>query len=195
MNDSEIKKEKCIVCGIFMGTGKSNDSDAVSLKELKDLCEASGAEVVGEASQNRDAYDARTVIGKGKVEEIKNAVVELNADTVVFDCELSGSHTRNLEEEFGVSAAAMAVAAPAGGAAPAAAAEEEKSEYTVVLKDVGANKINVIKVIRDVTGLGLSESKALADNVPSTIKENVATEAAKEMVEKFKAAGATAELK
>lgn len=102
MNDSEIKKEKCIVCGIFMGTGKSNDSDAVSLKELKDLCEASGAEVVGEASQNRDAYDARTVIGKGKVEEIKNAVVELNADTVVFDCELSGSHTRNLEEEFGV---------------------------------------------------------------------------------------------
>ena len=99
-----------------------------------------------------------------------------------------------IEEEFGVSAAAMAVAAPAAGGA-AAAAEEEKTEFTVVLKDCGANKINVIKVIREITGLGLSESKALADNAPSTIKENVAKDAAKEMEEKFKAAGATVELK
>ena len=116
------------------------------------------------------------------IEEIKNAtVVELN-DLV-----------KAVEEEFGVSAAAMAVAAPAAGAA--APAEEEKTEFNVVLKDVGANKIQVIKVIREVTGLGLAESKALADNAPSTIKENVAKEAANEMVEKFKAAGATAELK
>ena len=116
------------------------------------------------------------------IEEIKNAtVVELN-DLV-----------KAVEEEFGVSAAAMAVAAPAAGAA--APAEEEKTEFNVVLKDVGANKIAVIKVIREVTGLGLAESKALADNAPSTIKENVAKEAANEMVEKFKAAGATAELK
>ena len=116
------------------------------------------------------------------IEEIKNAtVVELN-DLV-----------KAVEEEFGVSAAAMAVAAPSAGAA--APAEEEKTEFNVVLKDVGANKIAVIKVIREVTGLGLAESKALADNAPSTIKENVAKEAANEMVEKFKAAGATAELK
>lgn len=122
---------------------------------------------------------------KNKIlEEIKNAtVLELN--------EL----VKAIEEEFGVSAAAMAVAAPAAGGAAAAPAEEEKSEFTVVLKEVGANKINVIKVIREITGLGLAESKALADNAPSTIKENVAKEAANEMLEKFKAAGATAELK
>lgn len=118
------------------------------------------------------------------IEEIKNAtVLELN--------EL----VKAIEEEFGVSAAAMAVAAPAAGAAAGAAAAEEKTEFNVVLKEVGANKINVIKVIREVTGLGLAESKALADNAPSTIKENVAKEAANEMVEKFKAAGAVAELK
>ena len=117
------------------------------------------------------------------IEEVKGkSVIELN-DLV-----------KALEEEFGVSAAAMAVAAPAAGGA-AAPAEEEKTEFTVVLKDCGANKINVIKVIREITGLGLSESKALADNAPSTIKENVAKDAAKEMEEKFKAAGATVELK
>lgn len=118
------------------------------------------------------------------IEEIKNAtVLELN--------EL----VKAIEEEFGVSAAAMAVAAPAAGAAAGAAAAEEKTEFNVILKEVGANKINVIKVIREITGLGLAESKALADNAPSTIKENVAKDAANEMVEKFKAAGAVAELK
>jgi len=121
---------------------------------------------------------------KNKIlEEIKNAtVLELN--------EL----VKAIEEEFGVSAAAMAVAAPAaaGAAAPAA---EEKTEFNVILKDAGANKIQTIKVIREITGLGLSESKALADNAPSVIKENVAKDAANEMLEKFKAAGAVAELK
>ena len=117
------------------------------------------------------------------IEEIKGAtVVELN-DLV-----------KAVEEEFGVSAAAMAVAAPAAAGA-AAPAEEEKTEFNVVLKDVGANKIQVIKVVREITGLGLAESKALVEAAPSTVKENVAKEAANEMVEKFKAAGATAELK
>ncbi len=116
------------------------------------------------------------------IEEIKSmTVVELN--------EL----VKAIEEEFGVSAAAMAVAGPA--AAGAAPAEEEKSEFTVVLKDVGANKIAVIKVVREITGLGLAESKALVDGAPSTIKEGVAKEAADEMVAKFKEAGATVELK
>ncbi|MBQ9790264.1 MAG: 50S ribosomal protein L7/L12 [Clostridia bacterium] len=122
--------------------------------------------------------------------DIKNILDEIKALTVVELNDL----VKAIEEEFGVSAAAMAVAAPAAGAG-AAAAEEEKTEFTVVLKDCGANKINVIKVIREITGLGLSESKALADNAPSTIKENVAKDAAKEMEEKFKAAGATVELK
>lgn len=92
--------ERCITCGVF--TDRGVGSDAVSLKELKDLCEASGAEFVGEISQNREAFDPRTVIGKGKVEEIKAAIEALDANVVVFDCELSGSHTRNLEEELGV---------------------------------------------------------------------------------------------
>ena len=118
------------------------------------------------------------------IEEIKGmSVVELN-DLV-----------KALEEEFGVSAAAMAVAAPAQGAGAAAPAEEEKTEFTVVLKEVGANKINVIKVVREITGLGLSESKALVETPNATIKENVPKDAANEMVEKFKAAGATVEIK
>ena len=117
------------------------------------------------------------------IEEIKAlSVVELN-DLV-----------KAIEEEFGVSAAAMAVAAPAAGAA-AAPAEEEKTEFNVVLKDVGANKINVIKVVREITGLGLSESKAMVETPNAVVKENVSKEAANEMVEKFKAAGATVELK
>lgn len=117
------------------------------------------------------------------IEEIKNAtVMELN-DLV-----------KAIEEEFGVSAAAMAIASPAAAGA-AAAAEEEKTEFNVVLKECGANKIQVIKVIREITGLGLAESKTMAETAGATIKENVSKEAANEMVEKFKAAGATVELK
>ena len=116
------------------------------------------------------------------VEEIKKlSLVEVN-DLV-----------KKLEEEFGVSAAAV-VAGPATGAAAAPAAEE-KTEFTIILKEVGPNKIPVIKVAREATGLGLSEAKALVDNAPSTIKENVPTELAKELEAKFKEAGATVELK
>lgn len=115
------------------------------------------------------------------IEDIKSlTVAELN-DLV-----------KAIEEEFGVSASAMAVAAPAAGAGAAEA--EEKTEFNVVLKEVGANKIAVIKVVREITGLGLSESKTLVESAPKTVKENVAKEAANEIVEKFKAAGATVEL-
>ena len=116
------------------------------------------------------------------LDEIKElTVVELN-DLV-----------KSLEEEFGVSAAAMAVAAPAAGAA--APAEEEKTEFTVSLEEVGANKIAVIKVVRELTGLGLSEAKAVVDGAPSVVKENVAKETAEEMAAKLKEAGATVKLK
>ncbi len=116
------------------------------------------------------------------IEEIKSlTVAELN-DLV-----------KAIEEEFGVSAAAMAVAAPAAGAGAAEA--EEKSEFNVVLKEIGANKIAVIKVVRELTGLGLAESKAMVESAPATVKENVAKDAANEMAEKLKAAGATVELK
>ena len=98
-----------------------------------------------------------------------------------------------LEEEFGVSAAAAA--APAAGAASSAPAEEEKTEFDVVLKEVGANKIAVIKVVRELTGLGLKEAKAMVDGAPANVKEAVAKADAEAMVEKLKEAGATAELK
>ncbi|MDR3262921.1 MAG: 50S ribosomal protein L7/L12 [Clostridiales bacterium] len=101
-----------------------------------------------------------------------------------------------IEEEFGVSAAApaaVAVAAAPGAAAPAAV--EEKTEFDVVLKEVGPNKVPVIKVVRDATGLGLVDAKALVDGAPKTIKEGIAKAAAEEIVAKFKEAGATAEIK
>lgn len=99
-----------------------------------------------------------------------------------------------IETEFGVSAAAMAVSAPAAGAA-AAPAEEEQTEFTVVLKEFGANKIAVIKAVREITGLGLGEAKALVEGAPSNIKEAISKDAAKEIETKLKEAGAVVELK
>lgn len=99
-----------------------------------------------------------------------------------------------IETEFGVSAAAMAVTAPAAGAA-AAPAEEEQTEFTVVLKEFGANKIAVIKAVREITGLGLGEAKALVEGAPSNIKEAISKDAAKEIETKLKEAGAVVELK
>jgi len=101
-----------------------------------------------------------------------------------------------IEEKFGVSAAApVAVAAAGPAAGPAAAAEEEKTEFDVVLKEVGAEKIKVIKVVRELTGLGLKEAKDLVDGAPGTVKENVPKDEANDMIAKLKEAGATAEAK
>ena len=119
-----------------------------------------------------------------KIDELLETIDSL---TVVELSEL----VKGIEEKYGVSAAA--VAAPVAGAAGAAAAEE-KSEFNVVLKDVGANKIQVIKVVRDATGLGLKEAKDLVDGAPKTVKENVKKEEAEELKAKFAAAGATVEL-
>ncbi|AII59629.1 MAG: 50S ribosomal protein L7/L12 [Dehalococcoides mccartyi] len=100
-----------------------------------------------------------------------------------------------LEKEFGVSAA-VAVAAPAaGGAAVAAAAEEEKTEFNVILKDVGANKINVIKAVRELTSLGLKEAKDMVEAAPKAVKENVSKEEADAAKKALEAAGATVEIK
>lgn len=119
------------------------------------------------------------------LEEVKGmSVLELN------------DFVKMLEEEFGVSAAAMAVAAPAaGGAGEAAPVAEEQTEFNLILKEVGGNKIAVIKAVREITGLGLSEAKALVDGAPSTVKEGLSKEAAEEAAGKLKDAGATAELK
>ncbi len=123
--------------------------------------------------------------------DIKNLVEEIKKLTIVEVSDL----VKALEEEFGVSAAAPVAVAAAPAAAAAAPAAEEKSEFTVALKEVGANKIAVIKVVREITGLGLGEAKALVDGAPSTIKENVPTAEAKEIEAKLKEAGATVELK
>ena len=97
-----------------------------------------------------------------------------------------------LEDTFGVSAAAAAVAAPAAGGA---AEVEEKTEFDVILKDCGASKLNVIKVIRAATGLGLKEAKEIADNCPKTLKEGISKEDAEKLANDLKEAGATAEIK
>ena len=120
---------------------------------------------------------------------LENLVEEIKKLTVMEVNEL----VKKLEEEFGVSAAAQMVAGPAAGAAGAAA--EEKTEFTVVLKEVGANKLAVIKAVKDLTGLGLGEAKAKVDGAPATIKENVPADEAKAMEAKLKEAGATVELK
>ena len=122
-------------------------------------------------------------------EKIVQIVEEVKALTVLELAEL----VKAIEEEFGVSAAAVAVAAPAAGeAAPAA---EEKTEFDVILKSAGAQKIAVIKVVREVTGLGLKEAKAVADEAPKPVKEGISKEEANEIAEKLKAAGAEVEVK
>ncbi|MBE5736641.1 MAG: 50S ribosomal protein L7/L12 [Clostridiales bacterium] len=121
--------------------------------------------------------------------DLKSFVEEIKKLSVMEVSEL----VKMLEEEFGVSAAAPVAVMGAAGA-PAAAAEE-KSEFTVVLKEAGANKIAVIKIVKELTGLGLGEAKALVDGAPQTLKENVPAEEAKEIEAKLKEAGATVELK
>ena len=101
---------------------------------------------------------------------------------------------KNLEEEFGVSAAAPVAVAGAAAGADAPAAAEEKTEFDVVLKEVGPNKVQVIKAVKDATGLGLVDAKAVVDGAPKTVKEAMPKDAAEELVAKFKAVGAVAEL-
>ena len=120
---------------------------------------------------------------------IQEIIEEIKTKTAVELCDL----VHALEEEFGVSAAAAVVAGPVAGGEAAAA--EEKSEFNVVLKDAGANKIAVIKVVREITGLGLVDAKNLVETAGATIKENVPTAEAKEIEAKLKEAGATVELK
>ena len=122
-------------------------------------------------------------------EKVTALVEEVKGLTVLELSELV--HT--LEEVFGVSAAAAAVAAPAAGAAVAEV--EEKTEFDVILKAAGDSKLNVIKVVRAVTGLGLKDAKDLVDNCPKTLKEAVSKEDAEKMVAELKEAGAEAEMK
>ena len=121
-------------------------------------------------------------------EKITAMIEEVKALSVLELAEL----VHALEEEFGVSAAAAAVAAPAAGAAEAS---EEKTEFDVILKSAGANKIGVIKVVRGITGLGLKEAKDLVDGAPKTLKEAVSKEEAEKIEAELKEAGAEVEIK
>ena len=124
--------------------------------------------------------------------DLNQIVDSLSSLTVMEAAEL----VKKLEEKWGVSAAAVAVAAPGAGAGGAAAAPvEEKTEFTVVLANAGANKINVIKEIRAITGLGLKEAKDLVEGAPKTVKEGVNKDDAKKIKDQLTAAGATVEVK
>ncbi len=122
--------------------------------------------------------------------DLAKIVEDLSALTVLEAAELS----KLLEEKWGVSAAAPVAVAAAGGAAPAAAAEE-KTEFDVVLADGGANKINVIKEVRAITGLGLKEAKDLVEGAPKAIKEGASKDEAEKIKAQLEAAGAKVELK
>lgn len=122
-------------------------------------------------------------------EKITNILEEVKAMSVMELNDL----VKAIEEEFGVSAAAMAVAAPAaGGAAPAA---EEKTEFDVILKAAGGQKLQVIKVVREITGLGLKEAKEMVDGAPNTVKEGVSKDDAASIETKLKDVGAEVEVK
>jgi large subunit ribosomal protein L7/L12 len=122
----------------------------------------------------------------------REAVIDYLSQMPVI--ELAGL-IKTLEDKWGVKAAPVAVAGPAVAAAPAAAAVEEKTEFDVVLANAGANKIQVIKAIREITGLGLKEAKDLVEAAPKTIKEQVSKADAEDMKKKLTEAGATVELK
>ena len=122
------------------------------------------------------------------MEKIENLIAEIEKLTVLELADL----VKAIEDKFGVSAAAAAVVAAAPGAG--AAAVEEKTEFNVILKEAGSNKIPVIKVVREATGLGLAEAKALVDGAPKAVKENVSKEDAEKLKAALTEAGATVEL-
>jgi large subunit ribosomal protein L7/L12 len=122
----------------------------------------------------------------------KDQVIEWLSGQTVLDL---AALVKDLEGKWGVSAAAAAAPAAAGGAAAAAPAAEAQTEFTVVLKEAGANKIGVIKEVRAITGLGLKEAKDLVEAAPKNVKENVAKAEAEELKKKLEAAGAKVELK
>jgi len=143
------------------------------------------------AATGEEKASAKVETGK-KAAAIDDLMATIKNMTVLELAEL----IKALETEFGVSAAAPVVVAPgateAGAAAPAA---EEKTEFTVILKDIGANKINVIKAVRELTTLGLKDSKDLVESAPKPVKEGVGKEEAATMKQKLEAAGATVEIK
>ena len=122
----------------------------------------------------------------------KDQVIEFISNMSVLEM---SELVKEMEDKFGVSAAAAAAAAPAAGTGDAAAPAEEKTEFDVILTNIGEKKINVIKEVRGITGLGLKEAKEAVESAPKAIKEGVSKEEAEEVKKKLEEAGATVELK
>ena len=151
-----------------------------------------------EAKPETKKPEAKTAAKESKVEVKKSAAVEAIMTSIKKMSVLELSElVKALQAEFGVSApvAVASPAAPAGAAAAAPAAAEEKTEFSVVLKEIGANKISVIRAVREVTTLGLKEAKDFVESAPQTVKEGVNQEEATAMKQKLEAAGATVEVK
>lgn len=161
-------------------------ADEATKEETKEEVKAEAAEAKAEAKADKD--EAKAEVPK----QFKSLVESIEKLTVLELSEL----VKVLEDRFGVSAAApMAVAAAPAAGGEAAEAAEEKTAYTVHLAAAGDQKINVIKAVREITGLGLAESKAIVDGAPKTIKENLPKAEAEEAKKALEAAGATVELK
>ena len=160
-------------------------------------------EKVAVAEEEAEVEEKKTKGKKGEAAKKMSAKAEGKLDSIIESIEnltvLELSElVKTLEERFGVSAqapVAAVAAAPAAGTAAAAAPEEEKTEFTVVLASAGSNKIPVIKVIRQITNLGLKEAKDLVDSAPSTVKEGIGKEEAEQIKKQLEEAGATVELK
>jgi len=167
-----------------------NQEETAAVAEEAPVVEEPEAVKKPKTSKSKEETAAKKK-GEGMTsEEIMNAIKNM---TVLELADL----VKALEEEFGVSAAVptvAAVAAPGEGATTSAAATEEKTEFNVILQNVGANKINVIKAVRELTSLGLKESKDLVEGAPQPVRENVTKEEAATAKEKLEAAGATVQV-
>ena len=165
-------------------------------QKAKEKAEVKAEETVEEPKKQKDTKQAapKSAAAKAGATMTKDDLIAVIKNMTVLEL---NELVKALEEEFGVSAAApVAVAAPAGGAPAEAAADvDEQTEFTVTLKEIGANKINVIKTVREVTGLGLKESKDLVDAAPATVKDGISKEESATIKQKLEAAGATVEIK
>jgi large subunit ribosomal protein L7/L12 len=144
--------------------------------------------MVSGSGESAQKLKIRVEIHMADLQQLEDSIVGLS----LLD---AAQLVKKLEERLGVSAAAAAPVMVAGGGGAAAAPAEEKTEFTVVLTGAGANKINVIKAVREVTSLGLKEAKDLVDGAPKNVKENVSKEEAETIKKKFTDAGATVEIK
>lgn len=165
-------------------------------QKTKEKAEAKAEDTVEEPKKQKDTKQAapKSAAAKAGATMTKDDLIAVIKNMTVLEL---NELVKALEEEFGVSAAApVAVAAPAGSAPAEASPDvDEQTEFTITLKEIGANKINVIKTVREVTGLGLKESKDLVDAAPATVKDGISKEESATIKQKLEAAGATVEIK